>query len=62
MKAFEDKMHLYKHFIKVLSKLLYMSILQLLTLNFGTVLELDKQNELKTSEVNANKMIVKLIN
>ena len=55
-------MHLYKHFIKVLSKLLYMSILQLLTLNFGTVLELDKQNELKTSEVNANKMIVKLIN
>ena len=77
MKAVDDIMHLYEHFIKVvypkfsyshhknillLPKLLYMSILQLLALNFGTVLELDKQNELKTSEVQENKIVIKLIN
>ena len=39
-----------------------MSILQLLTLNFGTVLELDKQNEVKTSEVKEKKITIKLIN
>ena len=43
----------YSHHKNILSlpQLLYMYVLQLLTLNFGTVLKLDKQNKLKTSEI-----------
>lgn len=67
MKAVEDKMRLYKHFIKVLyPKVSYLHQINILILpqiivhvysanltlnNFGTVLGLDKQNELKTSQI-----------